>query len=226
VATGSGHGRVAPPSTTPGAHRAATDPVEEPGARDPAPQPDPALPAADLFGHKGQRWPAERGRPPNELTAATALLRQLDLPRRGAAAHRHRSRAGGADLLAPNRPTVVSRHDHLIDNHCAWRASRRRFERTVVADGFNISDRSTWTWIRADVPDTPDKGDYAIDPTSTAHFYQFVNGVPFRQSCPLDTFYNPYANPGPVCDHPSNLSDSDYYDWLVKTGWVQDQRTD
>ena len=35
-------------------------------------------PAADLFGLKGRRWLAEQDLPPDELAAATALLRQLD----------------------------------------------------------------------------------------------------------------------------------------------------
>ena len=38
----------------------------------------PRCPAADLFGHKGRRWLAEQELPPDELAAATALLRQLD----------------------------------------------------------------------------------------------------------------------------------------------------
>jgi transposase len=35
-------------------------------------------PAADLFGHKGRAWLAAQQLPPDELVAATALLRQLD----------------------------------------------------------------------------------------------------------------------------------------------------
>src|SRR3954470_21506222 len=38
----------------------------------------PRCPAADLFGHKGRRWLAEQELPPDELAAASALLRQLD----------------------------------------------------------------------------------------------------------------------------------------------------
>src|SRR5829696_6933353 len=38
----------------------------------------PRCPAADLFGHKGRRWLAQQDLPPDELAAATALLRQLD----------------------------------------------------------------------------------------------------------------------------------------------------
>src|SRR3954452_3324451 len=49
VAPGPGHGGVAPPGAAPGAPRAPAHPVEEPGACDLAPQPDSALPAADLF---------------------------------------------------------------------------------------------------------------------------------------------------------------------------------
>jgi transposase len=38
----------------------------------------PRCPAADLFGRKGRRWLAQQDLPPDELAAATALLRQLD----------------------------------------------------------------------------------------------------------------------------------------------------
>ena len=38
----------------------------------------PRCPAADLFGHKGRAWLAEQELPADELSAATALLRQLD----------------------------------------------------------------------------------------------------------------------------------------------------
>lgn len=36
----------------------------------------PRCPAADLFGHKGRVWLASQALPPDELSAATALLRQ------------------------------------------------------------------------------------------------------------------------------------------------------
>jgi transposase len=38
----------------------------------------PRCPAADLFGHQGRAWLATQQLPPDELAAATALLRQLD----------------------------------------------------------------------------------------------------------------------------------------------------
>src|SRR4051812_13876538 len=38
----------------------------------------PRCPAADLFGHKGRTWLAAQELPADELSAATALLRQLD----------------------------------------------------------------------------------------------------------------------------------------------------
>ena len=38
----------------------------------------PRCPAADVFGHKGRRWLAEQDLLPDELAAATALLRQLN----------------------------------------------------------------------------------------------------------------------------------------------------
>src|SRR3954447_22240278 len=62
----------------------------------------PRCPAADLFGHKGRRWLAEQELPPDELAAATALLRQLDF-------HAEELRLIDTDLgqVALGRPEVL-----------------------------------------------------------------------------------------------------------------------
>ncbi len=62
----------------------------------------PRCPAADLFGHKGRRWLAEQDLPPDELAAATALLRQLDF-------HAEELRLIDTDLgqVALGRPEVL-----------------------------------------------------------------------------------------------------------------------
>jgi hypothetical protein len=61
----------------------------------------PRCPAADLFGHKGRRWLGEQDLPPDELAAATALLRQLDF-------HAEELRLIDTDLgqVALDRPEV------------------------------------------------------------------------------------------------------------------------
>jgi hypothetical protein len=51
-----------------------------------------------------------------------------------------------------------------------------------------------------------DVPEYHPDPYSCNHYYQCVQGLPFRQPCPPLTVYNPTAQPGPVCDHPWNYS--------------------
>jgi len=62
----------------------------------------PRCPAADLFGHKGRRWLAAQDLPPDELGAATALLRQLDF-------HAQELREIDTDLgqVALGRPEVL-----------------------------------------------------------------------------------------------------------------------
>src|SRR6185503_13035277 len=62
----------------------------------------PRCPAADLFGHKGRRWLAQQELPPDELDAATALLRQLDF-------HGQELREIDTDLgkVALGRPEVL-----------------------------------------------------------------------------------------------------------------------
>ena len=62
----------------------------------------PRCPAADLFGHKGRRWLGEQDLPPDELAAATALLRQLDF-------HAEELRLIDTDLgqVALGRPEVL-----------------------------------------------------------------------------------------------------------------------
>jgi hypothetical protein len=62
----------------------------------------PRCPAADLFGHKGRRWLAQQDLPPDELAAATALLRQLDF-------HAEELRLIDTDLgqVALGRPEVL-----------------------------------------------------------------------------------------------------------------------
>src|SRR5215211_9301466 len=62
----------------------------------------PRCPAADLFGHKGRAWLAGQKLPPDELSAATALLRQLDF-------HAQELRLIDTDLgqVALDRPEVL-----------------------------------------------------------------------------------------------------------------------
>jgi transposase len=62
----------------------------------------PRCPAADLFGHKGRRRLAQQDLPADELTAATALLRQLDF-------HAEELRLIDTDLgqAALDRPQVL-----------------------------------------------------------------------------------------------------------------------
>jgi transposase len=62
----------------------------------------PRCPAADLFGHKGRTWLAGQKLPPDELSAATALLRQLDF-------HAQELRLIDTDLgqVALDRPEVL-----------------------------------------------------------------------------------------------------------------------
>ena len=56
----------------------------------------PRCPAADLFGHKGRRWLAAQDLPADELAGGDRAVAAAGLPRRGAAADRHRPRAGRA----------------------------------------------------------------------------------------------------------------------------------
>jgi transposase len=62
----------------------------------------PRCPAADLFGHKGRAWLAQQELPADELSAATALLRQLDF-------HGEELRLIDAELgrVALGRPEVL-----------------------------------------------------------------------------------------------------------------------
>jgi hypothetical protein len=93
-----------------------------------------------------------------------------------------------------------------------------------VSDTFDINDRSTWAWMNGfEVRCQPGDG-YLIDPLSPKHFYQCSDGVALRMPCPPDHVFNPRVTPGPVCDHPSNVSEADIYDWAVSTGLVDDQR--
>ena len=78
VAAGPGHGRVAPPGAAAGAHRAPAHPVEEPGARDLAPQPGAALPGRGPVRAQGPPLAGRPGPAPGRAAAAVALLRQLD----------------------------------------------------------------------------------------------------------------------------------------------------
>jgi hypothetical protein len=65
--------------------------VHAPDARDSAAQPGPRCPAANLFGRKGCAWLAEQEPPVNGRQAVAALLRQLELPRRGARTDRRQA---------------------------------------------------------------------------------------------------------------------------------------
>lgn len=94
-----------------------------------------------------------------------------------------------------------------------------------MSDTFDINDRSTWDWVYSGPAEFPAEiGDYRLDPTSPHHFYQMSKGVATRMPCGAETVFNPTANPGPVCDNQSNVSEEDIYNWAVSKGLVNDQR--
>jgi hypothetical protein len=96
-----------------------------------------------------------------------------------------------------------------------------------MATTFDINDRATWTWVGWAGGSPPaqwfDNG-YTLDPADKRYFYQLVDGAAYRMPCGAMTQFNPAAEPGPVCDHPENVSEAVVYDWCVKKGIVTDQR--
>ena len=87
--------------------------------------------------------------------------------------------------------------------------------------GFDINDRSTWAWNDAQaVTDV----DYLLDPDSREYFYQRIDGTLTKQPCPSGLIFNPTAEPGPVCDWPTQVDEAAVYEWAVAHGQVTDQR--
>lgn len=63
-----------------------------------------------------------------------------------------------------------------------------------------------WEAILASDKGPEEHDTYVGDPTDAHSFYQFVYGRPVRMSCPPGMIFNPTIRPGPVCDHPLNVS--------------------
>jgi hypothetical protein len=97
-----------------------------------------------------------------------------------------------------------------------------------MADMFDINDRSTWAWTTFRLDDVPeswaDDGGYTINPSDPGSYIEFQDGVPHYMPCPAGLHFNPFANPGPVCDWPENIHLPALYDWAVKKGMIRDQR--
>jgi hypothetical protein len=47
---------------------------------------------------------------------------------------------------------------------------------------------------------------YLPNPQDPHTFYECKEGVPYLHHCPIGLIFNPDAEPGPVCDYPSNVT--------------------